>query len=95
MSAGVVMAIVAFGFAELAMIVAYQLIGLMSDEMSRGRDFATPFAEMPRIEQIPVFMRHYRRLYPGARRLVYLRAAIVVHLGGFVIAAFYLLTEAL
>ncbi|MDB4911744.1 MAG: hypothetical protein JWO39_2567 [Gemmatimonadetes bacterium] len=94
MSAGVVLAIVAFGLAEIAMIVAYQLIGLMSDDMSRSRDFAAPF-ELPKIEQIPVFMRHYRLLYPGARRLAYLRAAIAVHLGGFVLAAFYLLTEGL
>jgi hypothetical protein len=95
MSARVVIVIVAFGLAEIAMIVAYQLIGLMSDDMSRARDFAAPFGELPQVEQIPLFMRHYRRLYPGARRLMYLRAAIVVHLGAFVVAAILLVGEGL
>jgi hypothetical protein len=95
MSESVQIAIVAFGLAEIAMIVAYHLIALMSDDMSRGREFAAPFADLPAIEQIPVFMRHYRRFYPGARRLAYLRAAIAVHLGGFLIAAFFLMTEGL
>jgi hypothetical protein len=93
MSASVQIAIMAFGLAEIAMIVAYHLIALMSDDMSRGRDFAAPFADLPAIEQIPVFMRHYRRLFPRGRRLVYLRTAIAVHLGGFVMAMFFLVTE--
>jgi hypothetical protein len=95
MSARVVFAIVAFGLAEIAMIAAYQLISLMSDEISRSRDPAARFADLPPVEQIPVFMRHYRRLYPDDRRLVYLRAAIALHLGGFAIAAILLLTEGL
>jgi hypothetical protein len=95
MSVSVQIAIVAFGLAEIAMILAYHLIALMSDDMSRGRDFAAPFADLPAVEQIPVFMRHYRRFYPGARRLVYLRTAIALHLGGFVMAAFFLVTAGL
>jgi hypothetical protein len=93
MSARVVIAIVAFAVAEIAMIAVYQLIGVMSDEMNRISYPAAPFVELPRIEQIPLFMRHYRRLYPDGRRLVYLRAAIAMHLGGFLIAGIFLVTE--
>jgi hypothetical protein len=95
MSARVMFAIVAFALAEIAMIVAYQLIALMADEMDRAPETAAPFMDLPRIEQIPLFMRHYRRLFPDGRRLAYLRAAIIVHLGGFVVAGIFLVTRAL
>ena len=95
MSARVVLAILAFALAEIAMIVAYQLIALMADEMDRAPESAAPFQDLPRIEQIPLFMRHYRRLFPRGRRLAFLRAAIIVHLGGFAFAAIFLVTQVL
>ena len=95
MSGHLVIAIVAFGFAEIAMIAAYQLIAIMSDEMRRAEDPDSPFDELPRIEQIPLFMRHYRRFCPGCKRLEYLRTAIWVHLGGFLIAGIFLVSQGL
>jgi hypothetical protein len=95
MSTHAVMAIVAFGLAELAMIVAYQLIAMMSDDMNRIGDRAALFDDLPRVEQIPVFMRHYHRFFPEGGLLPYLRAAMVVHLGGFVVAVIFLVGERL
>ena len=95
MSARVMLAIVAFGLAEIAMIVAYQLIALMADDMDRTPESDAAFSDLPRIEQLPLFMRHYRRIFPSGKRLAYLRAAIIVHLGGFAIAAVFLVTQVL
>jgi hypothetical protein len=95
MSARILLAIVAFGFAEIAMIIAYQLVALMSEEMRRAEDPGSPFDDLPRIEQIPLFMRHYRRFCPNCKRLAYLRTAITVHLGGFFLAGIFLVAQGL
>ncbi len=95
MSARVMLAIVAFGLAEIAMIVAYQLIALMADDMERTPESVSAFSDLPRIEQLPKFMRHYHHVFPSGRRLAYLRAAIILHLGGFAIAAVFLVTQIL